>query len=208
MVKAGTVLKYRFGVATFADEKAGNALLEHTVKAMNLGGGHAGYPVEMKVGEIKDAVFFFTPRAKGSEAVFTLGPQSLIIDLPIRVQGLADNGCAAVYSTRRPWFRFIPVDADGTAWLTESIDQKNELWVGNILVADRRELRLTVVVDGQAEGAPPLIEVHNPTDTKIETVLTSPPNTPLFGKLATNVTVPAGDSLRLALRDGKLVPRE
>jgi len=42
-----------------------NDLLEHTVRAMNLGGGHAGYPVEMKVGEIKDAVFFFTAAAVG-----------------------------------------------------------------------------------------------------------------------------------------------
>ena len=39
-----------------------------------------------------------------------LGPQELTIDLPIRVRGLENNGCAAVYSTKRPWFRFIPVD--------------------------------------------------------------------------------------------------
>ena len=63
-VTAGTVLKYRFGVGTFADEVAGNALLEHTVKAMNLGGGQAGYPVEMKTGTVADAVFFFTASAK------------------------------------------------------------------------------------------------------------------------------------------------
>ena len=31
---------------------------------MNLGGGHAGYPVEMKTGEVEDAIFFFTARAK------------------------------------------------------------------------------------------------------------------------------------------------
>ena len=89
---------------------AGNALLEHTVKAMNLGGGHAGYPVAMKTGDLEDAIFFFTARAKDNEAAFILGPQDLIIDLPIRVRGLENNGCAAVYSTKRPWFRFVPVD--------------------------------------------------------------------------------------------------
>ena len=90
-VKAGTVLKYRFGVGTFADEAAGNALLEHTVKAMNLGGGQAGYPVEMKVGTPEDAVFFFTARAKQNEAAFALGPQNLMIDLPIRVRGSGEQ---------------------------------------------------------------------------------------------------------------------
>ena len=95
-VKAGTVLKYRFGVGTFADDVAGNALLEHTVKAMNLGGGHAGYPVKIKTGDLEDAVFFFTARAKENEAAFVLGPQNLVIDLPIRVHGLENNGCAAL----------------------------------------------------------------------------------------------------------------
>ena len=65
-MKAGTVMKYRFGVGTFADQVAGNTLLEHTVKAMNFGGGQAGYPVEMKVGTVEDAVFFFTARAKST----------------------------------------------------------------------------------------------------------------------------------------------
>ena len=166
-VKAGTVLKYRFGVGTFADEVAGNALLEHTTKAMNLGGGHAGYPVEMKAGDVEDAVFFFTARAKENEAAFVLGPQTLIIDLPIRVRGLENNGCAAVYSTKRPWFRFIPVDAEGTAWFQESIDQKNELWVGNVFVCDNKDVKITLVVDGQAEGKPPFVELHNPTDKEI-----------------------------------------
>jgi len=168
-VKAGTVLRYRFGVATFTDSQANNDLLEQTVTAMNLGGGHAGYPVQMKVGKLKDAVFFFTAAADHGEAMFTLGPQSLIIDLPIRVQGLADNGCAAIYSSKVPRFRFIPVDSDGTAWLTEPIDRRNEMWIGNILVAKNEKLRMTVVVDGQAEGLLPLVEVHNPTEQTVST---------------------------------------
>ena len=64
------------------------------------------------------------------------------------------------------------------------------------------------MVDGQAQGMPPLVEVHNPTDKNITTTLTSPPNTPLFGKVTAEVTVLAGDSLYLVLRDNKLVPRE
>ena len=206
-VEAGTVLKYRFGVGTFADEEAGSALLEHTVRAMNLAGGHAGYPVEIKTGELEDAVFFFTARATDREAAFVLGPQDLIIELPIRVRGLQDNGCAAVYSTRRPWYRFVPVDADGTAWFQEPIERQNEMWVGNVFVCDHPDVRVTVVVDGQAAGKPAFVEVHNPTDQAVAATLRSPAHAPLFGGLSAPVKAPAGDSIFLTVRDGKLAAR-
>jgi hypothetical protein len=199
-ITAGTVLRYRFGVGTFADEAAGNALLEHTVKAMNLGGGHAGYPVEMKTGELEDALFFFTARAEKHEAAFVLGPQTLLIDLPLRVRGLQRNGCAAVYSNRRPWFRFIPVDAAGTAWFQEPIEQKNAMWVGNVFVCDNADVRITLVVDGQADGKPPFVELHNPTDHEIRTTIRSPSHAPLFGAMSAAVTLPPGDSVRLRIR--------
>jgi hypothetical protein len=205
-VKAGTVLKYRFGVGTFADEKAGNALLEHTVKALGLGGGAAGYPVEMQVGTLCDAVFFFTARANENEAAFALGPQNLIIELPIRVRGLENNGCAAVYSAKRPWFRFIPVDAEGTAWFQEPIEQNSAMWVGNVLVCDNKNVKLTLVVDGQTEGKPPLIEAHNPTDRDVAATLRSPRHAPLFGGLTAAVRIPAGDSVRLRIHGNQLKP--
>jgi len=205
-VKAGTVMKYRFGVGTFTDDVAGNALLEHTVKALNLGGGYAGYPVDMNTGTVEDAVFFFTARAEKNEAAFTLGPQNLMIDLPIRVRGLANNGCAAIYSTARPWYRFVAVDADGTAWLTEPIDKANAMWVGNVFVCDHREVKLTLVMDGQAAGKPPFLEVHNPTDREVHATISSPAHAPLFGGAKGTVKIPAGESRLLTIADGQLVP--
>ncbi|HEY3397641.1 MAG TPA: hypothetical protein VGM19_08285 [Armatimonadota bacterium] len=206
-VKAGTVLKYRFAVGTFTDRATSSVLLEHTVKALNMGGGHDGYPVAMKVGSLEDATFFFTARAVGSEAAFVLGPQSLMIDLPIRVRGLQNNGCAAVYAQNRPWYRFIPVDAQGTGWFQESLDAKNDLWVGNVFVCDQPAVRITLVVDGQAAGQPPMVELHNPTDQAITTTVRSPAHAPLFGGLTAKVTMPAGDSLRLVVKDKQLVRR-
>jgi hypothetical protein len=206
-VKAGAVLKYRFGVGTFADGKAGSTMLEQTAKAMNLGGGQAGYPVEMKAGALDDAVFFFTARAKENESAFVLGPQKLMIDLPIRVRGLDRSGCAAVYSTRRPWFRFIPVDAAGSAWFQEPIDEKNQMWVGNVFVCDNKDVKITLVADGQAEGELPFIEVHNPADREIAATLRSPAGAPVFGGLAATVKLPAGDSVRLRIRGKQIDQR-
>jgi hypothetical protein len=205
-VKAGSVLKYRFGIGTFADEEASNALLEHTTKAMNLGGGHAGYPVEMKTGELEDATFFFTARATENEAAFVLGPQDLVIELPIRVRGLQNNGCAAVWSTKRPWYRFVPVDAEGTAWFQEPIEQKNEMWVGNVFVCDNKDVKITLVVDGQADGMPPMVELHNPTDNEVAAAIRSPAHAPLFGGLTASVKIPAGDSARFNIQGKVLEP--
>jgi len=204
-VKADTVMRYRFAIGTFPGPVTGNVQLQHTAKAFNMGGGHEGYPVQMKVGTIADATFFFTAKAKGNEAVFTLGPQKLCIDLPIRIKGLEDNGCAAVYCTERKWFRFVPVVED-TAYFLESIDRVNEMWVGNIFVCDNRALKLTVVVDDQAPGKPPFIEVHNPTKQRVATKLWSPAHTPRFGGMSATVTVPAGDSVRLRMKDRTLEP--
>jgi hypothetical protein len=200
-VKAGTVMKYRFAFGEFADTRAGNAMLEDTVKAFNLGGGQSGYPIKMTTGAVVDAQYFFTARAAGNEAAFTLGPKATMIDLPIRVQGLQDNGCAAVYSSKRPWFRFVSVVGD-TAYFQEPIEAANTIWVGNIFVCDNPAVKLTVVVDGQADGAKPFLEAHNPTEQPITAILRSPDHTPVFGGITAPVTIPAGTTIRLQL-EGK-----
>lgn len=197
-VKAGTVMKYRFAFGEFADPVAGSLKLEDTVRAFNLGGGVGGYPVQMKVGQVADAVYFFTAQAVGNEAQFTLGPRSTMIDLPIRVRGLVDNGCAAIYSTKRPWLRFVGVVGD-TAYLQEPIEKANEMWIGNVFVADNPAVKLTLVVDGQAPGAAPFLEVHNPTDKELTVTVRSPEHTPVFGGKSAKVTVGAGESVKVGI---------
>jgi len=200
-VKAGDRISYRFAICAFATEEAGNASLEHTLRALNLAGGKDGYPVQMKAGELADATFFFTARAADGAVAFALGSQKLTIDLPIRVQGVADNGCAAVYSSQRPWFRFVAVH-DGTAYFQESIEAANDLWAGNVFLCDNPAVKLTLVVDGQADGKKPFLEAHNPTDAAITATLRSPAHAPLFGGIQERVTLPAGDSVLFEI-DGR-----
>lgn len=202
-VKAGTVLRYRFAAGTLLDQADGG----HTAEAAwtklagiasgcNCGGGQAGYALTATTGSVLDATFFCRLRASAGEASFSAGPQALPIDLPIQVQGVEDNGCAAVFSTVRPWFRFLPVH-DGAAWFQEPIDAVNRMWVGNLFLSDAKALRLNVVIDGQPAGAQPFIEVHNPTTADISARLWSPPGTPEIGGLSGPVAVPAGTSVRV-----------
>ena len=71
------------------------------------------------------------------------------------------------------------------------------MWVGNVFAAQDKRLRLTLVRLGQAPGKKPFLEVHNPTDAPIRTVVSSPPHAPVFGGFRREVTVPSGSSIRL-----------
>ena len=162
---------------------------------MNMAGGTDGYPIKMKTGRVEDGTFFFTAVATKNEASFKLGPQKLAIDLPIKVKGVQDNGCTAVYSTVRPWFRFVSV-MDEMALFQEPIDKANDIWVGNVFVADSKDVKITLVVDGLAPGVDPFLELHNPNDKQISTTVRSPQGTPNYGGASMRVLIPAGQSVR------------
>jgi hypothetical protein len=221
-VKAGTVWPYRFAMATLNDHRLSNELLEDMVRGYNLDGGTAGYPYSVKTGRFVDAELFFTVQAEGNEAEFSIGPRDLICDLPFRVHGVEDNGCAVVYVAGRPpspgasearrsfseggkFFRFVSV-VEGTAYFQEPVSPAAEMWVGNPFVCENKDVRLVLAVDGQASGKPPRLEVHNPTAKELETRLFSPPHTPLFGGLEAAVRVPAGDSIFFRVVGKQLKP--
>lgn len=200
-IKAGTVIPYRFAVVTFATDKAGNTELEDQLEAYNLAGGTSGYPNQVGTGTLEDATFFCRLQAQDREVALSVGPRKLVVDLPFRVRGLEDNGCAAVYSSRRPWFRFVPV-YEGAAVFQESIETANDLWVGNVFTCDSADVKVTLIVDGQTEGQAAVLELHNPTDAALSTTVRSPAGAPQFGGLGQEVSLPAGATTRFRI-EGK-----
>jgi hypothetical protein len=68
-----------------------------------------------------------------------------------------------------------------------------------VLVCDSKDVKITLVVDGQAPGQSPFAEVHNPTDKEIAATLRSPTHAPRFGGLTATVKVPAGESVRFPI---------
>jgi len=140
-----------------------------------------------------DSTYFLTVKAEGNTAAFGAGPAPDIgIDLPMKVEGIEDNGCAAVYSNLRPRFRFVAVHK-GAAYFQEPIDEKqNDIWVGNVFIADNKDIRFTLIKDGTSEK--PRLEIHNPTDAPVKTKIRSPKGAPEFGGMEFEVDVPAGSS--------------
>jgi len=150
------------------------------------------------LGKLVDREMFLRVSAEGHEAQLKVAPRETTIDLPIRVEGIQDNGCAAVHSSTRPWFRWVGV-AEGSAWFQEDVDRGADLWAGNVFVCDNAAVKLTLVRDGLAEGRQPWLEVHNPTDAPIKAVITSPEHTPVYGGMRVEVEVPAGASRNVEL---------
>lgn len=189
--KAGDVLEYSF---LSLDVINGMEDAEHLERIAALWRGD--YKAEIKVGTEKDREVFYNAAAKDGEALFELGPIYTGIDHPFRIDGLDDNGCVAIYTSLRPWFRFVGI-ADGTdaAFFQESVDESNLIWCGNVFRASDKRLKLTLVWDGQHPGANPKLVIHNPTDETISATITSPKNTPHFGGMEFNVDISAGSSV-------------
>jgi len=201
---AGTELAYRFGIATLGgplkDVGEYAAQVEDLRDAFGLGGGERGVTAEPRVGSVLNREMLLALQAEGHEAEFTVAPRETIVDLPVRLAGIEDNGCAAAYTNERPWFRWVGV-AEGSAWFQVDVDRGAEVWAGNVFVCDNPAVKLTLVRDGLAEGRQPWLEVHNPTDAPVRAVITSPPHTPLYGGTRLEVGAPAGASVNVEVEE-------
>ncbi len=196
-VKAGQTLSYRFAMATLGGpaQTAEEAIkqIEDIGDSLGIGGPAEARPLQatVTVGSVVSDDMFLNLRAEGYEVAGKVAPRATIVDLPICVDGIEDNGCAAVYGTKHPWLRWVGV-AEGKAWLQEEVDQGSDLWIGNVFVCDNKAVKLTLIDQGQAEGKQPFLEVHNPTDQAINATVTSPAHCPGYGGTKLQVQVPAG----------------
>jgi len=161
-------------------------------------------PKDVEVGQLLNPEVITTGRANNHEFVAKFQPASLMINRPLRIEGIEDNGCAAVYVLNgNPWekrFRFVGV-FENAALFQQNTDQGPTLWVGNPFYAENAKLRMTLVAEGLRPGERPFLEVHNPTDSAVTTIVRSPQHTPHYGGFSKRVMVPAGDSIILRLPD-------
>ena len=202
-VQAGSEIPYRFAMATLGGERLTPeqyvAQVASIGNSFGLGGGERGVHTSFTTGKLVGREAFLSVQAQDGEAAFSVAPCPTMIDLPIRLQGIEDNGCVAVYSPQRPFFRFVGV-AEGSAWFQENVDAGATIWAGNVFMCDNKAVRLTLVAEGLAPGRPPFLEVHNPTDAPIQANLWSPTHAPLYGGVRLFAAVPAGASVRLELK--------
>ena len=192
---AGTQLDFRLVTGFLAEGNQPGRTGADLAASLNLGGGTQGYPLKVTVGKLTDTRFLLDLTAQQGEVQFTAGPRRMFLDLPVRLRGVADNGCVALFEKRLGHFIFVPT-WEGDGLFQVAIDEGAEVWAGNIVVADQPKIILGFVDTGEG---PARLEVHNPTDGELSATLTSPPHTPCFGGWSAKVTVPAGDSVTVSV---------
>jgi hypothetical protein len=197
-VGKGEELKYRYLAVLIGSRTPKDDQLLRSVGRSFILDPKGVEPQDVKEGQLLDTHVFVTGRAKNHEFVAKFSPAPLMIDRPLRIEGIEDNGCVAVYAVNgNPWeqhFRFVGV-FENAALFQHDTDHGPTLWVGNPFYAENAKLRLTLVADGLRSGERPFLEVHNPTDAAVMTVIRSPRHTPRYGGFSKRVRVPAGDSI-------------
>jgi hypothetical protein len=201
-VRQGEELRYRYLAVALTGRLPNDSKLLQNV-GPSFGLNSEGLKAEdVKVGQLTNTEVFVTGRARNHEFAATFRTAPLMIDRPLRIEGIDDNGCAAVYTVNgnpgEKHFRFVGV-FEHAALFQHNTDHGPTLWIGNPFYAEDPRLRLTLVVDGLRSGEQPFLEVHNPTDSAVRTVVRSPQNTPHYGGLSKQLTVPAGDSIVVSL---------
>ena len=69
------------------------------------------------------------------------------------VEGLNGNCPAGVYDTRTFQFRHIAVDSEGNGYLEVNPNEgAKDLFIGNLVHCDRKEVKVDVVSSGQGAG--------------------------------------------------------
>ena len=201
-VKAGEELRYAYLTVTLPNKVPATPESFAGI-AESFGLREGGYPtVKADVGTQESTEVFYRADAQNHEFQAEFGPGPMIVNRPFRIDGLVDNGSAAVYllagNKRLERFRFIPVQ-DGAGLFQQNLDQGGKLWVGNLFLADAPRLKLSPVLYGLTPEEKPFLEIHNPTDQEITATITSPPHTPRFAGFSQKITVPPGADVRLPL---------
>jgi hypothetical protein len=202
VVRKGEELKFRYLAASISGRLPKDSkLLQNIGPSFGLTSGEST-PAEVEVGQLVNTEVFVTGQAKNHEFIAKFRGEPLMIDRPLRIEGIDNNGCAAVYvldgNPSEKHFRFVGV-FEHAALFQQNTDQGPALWVGNPFYAEDARLRLTLVADGLGSGERPFLEVHNPTDSAVRTVIRSPQHTPHYGGTSKQLTVPAGESVILYL---------
>lgn len=171
--------------------------------AFDMSGKHSALGIRATEGELKSTRLIPTFKARGGALAFTTQPLPAVCDLPFRVEGVEDNGCAAYFEKNgAARFLFAPVE-DGSLHFQSSTEKGADIWCGNVFLASDKSLKLNLTADGQSPGKAPALEIHNPTAAAVCATVFSPASAPRFGGLRFQVEVPAGASVVKTLESAK-----
>ncbi len=198
-IAGGETVTLRLAFISQLDYSGDVSSVKDLPEGFDMNGKHSAPGVRAAVGKFLSSRLISTFEADNGALAFTTRPLKTVCDLPFRVNGLEDNGCAAYFERNgSARFLFAPVQ-NGSLYFQTSTEKGADVWCGNVFLASDKNLKLTLTVDGQAPGKPPKLEIHNPTESAIRATVFSPASAPLFGGMKFQADVPAGSSIHKIL---------
>jgi hypothetical protein len=155
----------------------------------------------VKRGKLLDHFVGTTIQAQDHTVALNVNPNPLRVNSsPFIIKGVNDNWTCGLLELKTG--RFRPVGTvRGTAYVQVAASSQNlELVMGNVLVANNPDIRITAVQNTDRDGRPTgewLVEVHNPTPNTITTTLKRGGGfESLFKTASRSVSVPIGSSVK------------
>ncbi len=188
-VKAGDRFTARFlyAIGKFGEPETSREMAE-LLQALGLAGPPA-YQVTAQQGQVLDTQLFLTVQAANGGFSGVITPTELPVDgLTIRVQGVNHNWSAGLWERGKGLLSRVG-GRDGTLWANLDISKGNDFYVGNLLVCDQPELRLTLLENGP-QGC--TFQAHNPTDQPLTATVKRAEGFDRLPAFERMITVPAG----------------
>ena len=181
--RKGERIRYRYATGSFIEHPHDGEYLRWVAGMLD----GSRFRHEVRKGRIAGVDGLIDLVATNGEAAVTFGPTWFIQRYPVRIRGLADNGCAC-YTDGDGIVKPLAF-CDGLAYAEIPLEKKQTWWFGNLYLSDNPNLRLTYVPDmpghPQAE-----LQIHNPTDREIIAKVWSVRHFEVM-----SVRVPAGSSV-------------
>ncbi len=198
-IVGGETVTLRLAFISQMDNAGDISSIKVLPESFDMDGKHSGLGIQASVGKFLSSRFIPDFEADNGALAFTTRPLKTVCDLPFRVKGVEDNGCAAYFEKNgSARFLFAPVQK-GSLYFQTSTEKGADIWCGNVFLASDKNLKLTLTVDGQTPGKPPKLEIHNPTAEAVRATVFSPASAPMFGGTKFQVEVPAGASIQKTL---------
>lgn len=177
---------------------ASTEVVERFRRDFGVDGGATGYTVKAVEGKVRSQRYILDIDGKTTNAFSGKLEGNLISTLPITISQSNRNWSAFLYDRSLRKARPIGV-FDAKAWATVPLNGVADLFIGHPVTADKPGVFLQLTQTGVTAWK---LEVHNPSDKPVETMLKPNPHfDPFQGKQfpASPVKIPAGSSIILDL---------
>ncbi len=157
--------------------------------------GNTPYALQLARGTLEGFAYVARLKAKNFGVAGTVKPYAKMpYALPLRIEGINWNWPAAVWQPglKTSIVAFGVFEQNG--WARLDVTHGGPFYAGNVVLADDPRLRISLM---KWDAKTIAIEVNNPTDAKLTTVVRTPSEITDRFALRETIEVPAGTSLRL-----------